>query len=136
MKAVIQIKELYKKTTKVVIRSIENEEINRIVRLDIADGIYNHLLMNIKKEMLIEINNGIIVGFYNTINSNNVVIENVNKYDILKAITPIPLNRTEVINRYINLVGCSERTGRRHLNDAIENNHLKPINYNQVVSVN
>ena len=73
--------------------------------------------------------------YYNTINSNDVTIEHVNKFDILKAIVPIPLNKSEAINRYISIVGCSDRSARRHLREAINLNYIKEINHHKVVSV-
>ena len=135
MRAVITIKQLSKKNAKVVVRSIENEDINTITRLDIGKGIHNQLLRNFNQDLLVEIDDGTIVGYYNTINSNDVTIEHVNKFDILKAIVPIPLNKSEAINRYISIVDCSERTARRHLREAINLNYIKEINHHNVVSV-
>ena len=135
MKAVITIKQLNKKNAKVVVRSIENEEINTLLKLDIAKGIHNNLLRNFNQDLLVEVDDGTITAFYKTINSNNVVIEDVNKFDILKAIVPIPLNKSEAINRYISIVDCSERTARRHLREAINLNYIKEINHHNVVSV-
>ena len=135
MKAVITIKQLNKKNAKVVVRSIENEEINTLLKLDIAKGIHNNLLRNFNQDLLVEVDDGTITAFYKTINSNNVVIEDVNKFDILKAIVPIPLNKSEAINRYISIVDCSERTARRHLREAIKLNYIKEINHHKVVSV-
>jgi len=135
MRAVITIKQLSKKNAKVVVRSIENEDINTITRLDIGKGIHNQLLRNFNQDLLVEIDDGTIVGYYNTINSNDVTIEHVNKFDILKAIVPIPLNKSEAINRYISIVGCSDRSARRHLREAINLNYIKEINHHKVVSV-
>ena len=135
MKAVITIKQLNKKNAKVVVRSIENEDINTLLKLDIAKGIHNNLLRNFNQDLLVEVDDGTITAFYKTINSNNVVIEDVNKFDILKAIVPIPLNKSEAINRYISIVDCSERTARRHLREAIKLNYIKEINHHKVVSV-
>ena len=135
MRAVITIKQLNKKNAKVVVRSIENEDINTITRLDIGKGIHNQLLRNFNQDLLVEIDDGTIVGYYNTINSNDVTIEHVNKFDILKAIVPIPLNKSEAINRYISIVGCSDRSARRHLREAINLNYIKEINHHKVVSV-
>jgi Fic family protein len=135
MKAVITIKQLNKKNAKVVVRSIENEDINTLLKLDIAKGIHNNLLRNFNQDLLVEVDDGTITAFYKTINSNNVVIEDVNKFDILKAIVPIPLNKSEAINRYISIVDCSERTARRHLREAINLNYIKEINHHNVVSV-
>ena len=136
MRAVITIKQLSKKNAKVVVRSIENEDINTITRLDIGKGIHNQLLRNFNQDLLVEIDDGTIVGFYQKINSHNVVIHDVNKFDILKAIVPIPLNKSEAINRYISIVGCSERTARRHMREAINLNYIHEINYNSVVAKN
>jgi len=136
MRAVITIKQLSKKNAKVVVRSIENEDINTITRLDIGKGIHNQLLRNFNQDLLVEIDDGTIVGFYQKINSHNVVINDVNKFDILKAIVPIPLNKSEAINRYISIVGCSERTARRHMREAINLNYIHEINYNSVVAKN
>ena len=136
MRAVITIKQLSKKNAKVVVRSIENEDINTITRLDIGKGIHNQLLRNFNQDLLVEIDEGTIVGFYQKINSHNVVINDVNKFDILKAIVPIPLNKSEAINRYISIVGCSERTARRHMREAINLNYIHEINYNSVVAKN
>ena len=136
MRAVITIKQLSKKNAKVVVRSIENEDINTITRLDIGKGIHNQLLKNFNKDLEVEIDDGTIVGYYNTINSNDVTIEHVNKFDILKAIVPIPLNKSEAINRYISIVGCSDRSARRHLREAINLNYIHEINYNSVVAKN
>ena len=135
MRAVITIKQLSKKNAKVVVRSIENEDINTITRLDIGKGIHNQLLKNFNQDLLVEIDDGTIVGFYQKINSHNVVIHDVNKFDILKAIVPIPLNKSEAINRYISIVGCSDRSARRHLREAINLNYIKEINHHKVVSV-
>ena len=135
MRAVITIKQLNKKNAKVVVRSIENEDINTLLKLDIAKGIHNNLLRNFNQDLLVEVDDGTITAFYKTINSNNVVIEDVNKFDILKAIVPIPLNKSEAINRYISIVDCSERTARRHLREAIKLNYIKEINHHKVVSV-
>ena len=135
MRAVITIKQLSKKNAKVVVRSIENEDINTITRLDIGKGIHNQLLKNFNQDLLVEIDDGTIVGFYQKINSNDVTIEHVNKFDILKAIVPIPLNKSEAINRYISIVGCSDRSARRHLREAINLNYIKEINHHKVVSV-
>ena len=136
MRAVITIKQLSKKNAKVVVRSIENEDINTITRLDIGKGIHNQLLRNFNQDLLVEIDDGTIVGFYQKINSHNVIINDVNKFDILKAIVPIPLNKSEAINRYISIVGCSERTARRHMREAINLNYIHEINYNSVVAKN
>jgi len=136
MRAVITIKQLSKKNAKVVVRSIENEDINTITRLDIGKGIHNQLLKNFNQDLLVEIDDGTIVGFYQKINSHNVIIHDVNKFDILKAIVPIPLNKSEAINRYISIVGCSERTARRHMREAINLNYIHEINYNSVVAKN
>ena len=136
MRAVITIKQLSKKNAKVVVRSIENEDINTITRLDIGKGIHNQLLRNFNQDLLVEIDDGTIVGFYQKINSHNVVIHDVNKFDILKAIVPIPLNKSVAINRYISIVGCSERTARRHMREAINLNYIHEINYNSVVAKN
>ena len=136
MRAVITIKQLSKKNAKVVVRSIENEDINTITRLDIGKGIHNQLLRNFNQDLLVEIDDGTIVGFYQKINSHNVVINDVNKFDILKAIVPIPLNKSEAINRYISIVDCSERTARRHMREAINLNYIHEINYNSVVAKN
>jgi hypothetical protein len=135
MRAVITIKQLSKKNAKVVVRSIENEDINTITRLDIGKGIHNQLLKNFNQDLLVEIDDGTIVGFYQKINSHDVTIEHVNKFDILKAIVPIPLNKSEAINRYISIVGCSDRSARRHLREAINLNYIKEINHHKVVSV-
>lgn len=135
MRAVITIKQLSKKNAKVVVRSIENEDINTITRLDIGKGIHNQLLKNFNQDLLVEIDDGTIVGFYQKINSHNVIINDVNKFDILKAIVPIPLNKSEAINRYISIVGCSDRSARRHLREAINLNYIKEINHHKVVSV-
>jgi len=136
MRAVITIKQLSKKNAKVVVRSIENEDINTITRLDIGKGIHNQLLRNFNQDLLVEIDDGTIVGFYQKINSHNVIINDVNKFDILKAIVPIPLNKSEAINRYISIVDCSERTARRHMREAINLNYIHEINYNSVVAKN
>jgi len=136
MRAVITIKQLSKKNAKVVVRSIENEDINTITRLDIGKGIHNQLLRNFNQDLLVEIDDGTIVGFYQKINSHNVIINDVNKFDILKAIVPIPLNKSEAIDRYISIVGCSERTARRHMREAINLNYIHEINYNSVVAKN
>ena len=136
MRAVITIKQLSKKNAKVVVRSIENEDINTITRLDIGKGIHNQLLKNFNQDLLVEIDDGTIVGFYQKINSHNVIINDVNKFDILKAIVPIPLNKSEAINRYISIVDCSERTARRHMREAINLNYIHEINYNSVVAKN
>ena len=135
MRAVITIKQLSKKNAKVVVRSIKNEDINTITRLDIGKGIHNQLLKNFNQDLLVEIDDGTIVGFYQKINSHDVTIEHVNKFDILKAIVPIPLNKSEAINRYISIVGCSDRSARRHLREAINLNYIKEINHHKVVSV-
>lgn len=135
MRAVITIKQLSKKNAKVVVRSIENEDINTITRLDIGKGIHNQLLKNFNQDLLVEIDDGTIVGFYQKINSHDVIINDVNKFDILKAIVPIPLNKSEAINRYISIVGCSDRSARRHLREAINLNYIKEINHHKVVSV-
>lgn len=135
MRAVITIKQLSKKNAKVVVRSIENEDINTITRLDIGKGIHNQLLKNFNQDLLVEIDDGTIVGFYQKINSHDVTIEHANKFDILKAIVPIPLNKSEAINRYISIVGCSDRSARRHLREAINLNYIKEINHHKVVSV-
>ena len=136
MRAVITIKQLSKKNAKVVVRSIENEDINTITRLDIGKGIHNQLLRNFNQDLLVEIDDGTIVGFYQKINSHNVIINDVNKFDILKAIVPIPLNKSEAINRYISIVDCSERTARRHMREAINLNYIHEINYDSVVAKN
>ncbi len=118
MRAVITIKQLSKKNAKVVVRSIENEDINTITRLDIGKGIHNQLLRNFNQDLLVEIDDGTIVGYYNTINSNDVTIEHVNKFDILKAIVPIPLNKSKKIKKNITkVVGSkgSEEENRKEL---------------------
>ena len=135
MRAVITIKQLSKKNAKVVVRSIENEDINTITRLDIGKGIHNQLLKNFNQDLLVEIDDGTIVGFYQKINSHDVTIEHANKFSILQAIVPIPLNKSEAINRYISIVGCSDRSARRHLREAINLNYIKEINHHKVVSV-
>ena len=71
MRAVITIKQLNKKNAKVVVRSIENEDINTITRLDIGKGIHNQLLRNFNQDLLVEIDDGTIVGYYNKINSSD-----------------------------------------------------------------
>lgn len=134
MRAVITIKQLSKKNAKVVVRSIENEDINTITRLDIGKGIHNQLLRNFNQDLLVEIDDGTIVGFYQKINSHNVVIHDVNKFDILKAIVPIPLNKSEAIDRYMSIVGCSHRTGRRHLREAINLNYIHEIDHHKIVA--
>ena len=134
MRAVITIKQLSKKNAKVVVRSIENEDINTITRLDIGKGIHNQLLKNFNQDLLVEIDDGTIVGFYQKINSHDVTIEHANKFSILQAIVPIPLNKSEAIDRYMSIVGCSHRTGRRHLREAINLNYIHEIDHHKIVA--
>lgn len=135
MKAVIRLKQLTPKKAKVVLVSIENEEVMELITFDLAAGLYDDLIRNYKKDLLVEMTGGVIQKFYQVVSHNEVVITTQNKFDILKAIVPIPLNKSEVISRYMGIVGCSERTGRRHLADAIKLRYIKEINHYQVVSI-
>lgn len=140
MRAIIRLKKLTPRNCSALVVSINNDELYQIMTFNIADGLYDDLLINFKSDILVEIEQGLLTKVYQQVGHNDVVLGVNHKFNIIQYIVSKDIYKNEAYSIYSTIIGCNERTSRRHFADAVklrvivEKNHYEfaPLNVYKV----
>jgi len=119
MKAVIRMRRLMTTTAQVIIMTIDNNDILHPFKLKISDNLYDKLLYNFKRDLLVEIESGTITKFFKIMPSTDVVVQTLNRIELIQRIIGESILKKDFIISYTRQTRCSDRTARRHLKGAI-----------------
>lgn len=95
---------------------VGNEDVNAHFDLLISSHVYDSLLSNYKFPMLVELQQGQIIEFYQRIEQDTLA---VSRCEVIQLIAMTTDSYREIVKKYSETVGCSERTAYRHVSEVI-----------------